>query len=142
MGAVITLWRERIRDMSQDELERKAELSAGRISSYERGQDFPGAEALERIAKALDVQVAELRNGADWIFHHLVRSLSPFEKDFSYPLETPSSDEVAESSMPEDLQRAWDRQLKAESDLARARVLLEYASKLREPTSGPRSGRS
>jgi transcriptional regulator with XRE-family HTH domain len=141
MGAVITVWRERIRDISQGELETKAELSTGRISSYERGEDFPGAQALERIAQALEITVADLRNTADGIFHHLAQSLKPFERDFSYPLPTPSSDEVAESSMPEDLQRAWDRQLKAESDLARARVLLEYASRHREPTGGPRSDR-
>jgi transcriptional regulator with XRE-family HTH domain len=142
MGAVITLWRERIRDITQDELQEKAGLGAGRVSSYERGEDFPGAEALEKIAKALQVEVAELRNGADWMFHHLARGLSPFEKDSSYPLEDPSSDEVAEPRMPEDLRRAWDRQLKAESDLARQRVLLEYESKHREPTGEPKRGSS
>jgi hypothetical protein len=76
------------------------------------------------------------------MFHHLARGLSPFEKDFSYPLEDSSSDEIAEPRMPEDLQRSWDRQLKAENDLAWQRVLLEYESRHREPTGEPKRGSS
>lgn len=139
MGALINLWRERIRKLSQAELEEAAGLSSGRVSDYERGEAYPELENLERIARALELEPQQLRAGAESIVHHLAQGLGPLEAEMNYPPHPPHGD-AAEPAMPGDLRDAWDRQLKAEHQLARSRQLLEYDSFHRPPPGDPPSG--
>jgi transcriptional regulator with XRE-family HTH domain len=48
------------KQMTQEELAKKTDLSTSFISSLERGIDAPSFESLERIAQALNVPVKEL----------------------------------------------------------------------------------
>ena len=139
MGALINLWRERVRKISQTELEEAAGLSSGRVSDYERGEAYPEPENLERIAGALGLEPQQLRAGAEAIVHHLAQGLGPLEATLDYPPHPPHGD-AAEPAMPEDLRSAWDWLLDAEHRLARARQLLENDSFHRPPRGGPPSG--
>lgn len=137
MGALINLWRERIREMTQARLEAAAGLGTGRVSDYERGETYPEPENLERIARALELEPQQLREGARAVVLHLAEGLGPIEALTGYPLRPPDGDEIAEPAMPDTLRHAWDRQLEAESRLARSRQQLEYESFHRPPGRGP-----
>lgn len=52
--------RRRNLDMSQEELGDKSELNRGYISDIERGKRNPSLEVIDRIAKALDSDLAKL----------------------------------------------------------------------------------
>ena len=52
--------RRRALDLSQEELGDKAELNRGYISDIERGLRNPSLEVIDRIAKALGMDLAEL----------------------------------------------------------------------------------
>ena len=52
--------RRRALDLSQEELGDKAELNRGYISDIERGLRNPSLEVIERIAKGLQMDIAEL----------------------------------------------------------------------------------
>lgn len=136
-GALIKLWRRIRDDMSQSQLEETAGLSKNRVSSYERGEDLPDPENLERIAGALDVEPKNLRYGAELMIHHLAMTLDPREAEVEYPLPRPEGSEIAEPAMPDELRLAWEVQLEAESRLARSRQRLEYASYHQPPQGGP-----
>jgi len=49
--------RRRERNISQEKLSERAEISQGYISSIERGKEKPSLELLEKIAQALDCQL-------------------------------------------------------------------------------------
>ena len=52
--------RRRALDMSQEELGGRADLNRGYISDIERGLRNPSLEVIDRIAKALGMDLAEL----------------------------------------------------------------------------------
>ena len=52
--------RRRALDMSQEDLGEKAELNRGYISDIERGLRNPSLEVIDRIARALRMDLAEL----------------------------------------------------------------------------------
>jgi len=52
--------RRRALDMSQEDLGEKAELNRGYISDIERGLRNPSLEVIDRIARALGMDLAEL----------------------------------------------------------------------------------
>jgi len=59
LGAAIRCAR-RERDMSQEELAHRSEIDRAYMSSIERGQQNPGIVSIIRIAKALELTVAQL----------------------------------------------------------------------------------
>ena len=52
--------RRRALDMSQEALGERARLNRGYISDIERGLRNPSLEVIERISKALDMELGEL----------------------------------------------------------------------------------
>jgi XRE family aerobic/anaerobic benzoate catabolism transcriptional regulator len=60
LGAVVRRLR-KARDLTQEQLARKAGITQGHLSHLEAGgRRNPGAATLKRLARALDVPVAEL----------------------------------------------------------------------------------
>jgi len=57
--------RRRAMDMSQEELGEKSDLNRGYISDIERGIRNPSLEVIERIAKALGMNLEELFSTKD-----------------------------------------------------------------------------
>lgn len=128
------LWRQRIRGLTQRQLEKMADLPNGSVSRLERGNGMPTPEALQRIAHVLDVSANDLRWAAAGLLDHLSRGLGSgadaLEEDAFDGLAESSGSHGTDIAMPGRLEHRWRRLRTNEAALHRERDRLEVETML------------
>ena len=124
MGSAIFLWR-RVRELAQQELAEKCGWPKGRVSKYETGSQWPDDETVQRIATVVGIERETLYHTQAVLFD-LLRSYQVEVGDEAGPGEALGSD----SALPPNLQRRWADLLRAEAELARRRLEIEWETRV------------
>lgn len=124
MGGAIVLWR-RVRELAQQELAELCGWPKGRVSKYETGSQWPDDETVQRIATILKIE-------RETLYHTQAVCLDLLRSYHVDSGEEPATGAGfgADSALPADLQRGWAELLRAEAELARRRLELEYATRV------------
>lgn len=115
LGSLLKLWRERVRDITQRELEKAASLSTGRVTKLERGESEPRPEEMESIAMVLKTTPAKWRELARPIEEDLMTRSTGLEPDGAYPAPVVEpgllvDGDAPTAGLPKELRDRWEQQ--------------------------------